>query len=154
MTEETLGTRHSPWATRGLKALCVDLPVMEYTEVWNLQGRLVAARRDSEIDKDIILLLEHPPLFTLDRRGGRENLTVSNDFLKEAGIPVIQVERGGNITFHGPGQLVMYPIIDLRGGRLGVTDYVTALEEVMIRVAGDWGVRAERNSLNRGMSSS
>lgn len=73
------------------------------------------------------------------------------DFLEKAGIPVIQVERGGNITYHGPGQLVMYPIIDLRVARLTVADYVENLEEVMIRVAGDWGIRAERNPINRGV---
>jgi len=131
--------------------LLVELPAMEYTKAWDLQNRLVGARKDGMIDKDIVLLLEHPPVFTLGRRGGLENLTVSEDFLKKAGIPVIHVERGGDITFHGPGQIVMYPIIDLRAARLGVIDYVGLLEEVMIRTAADWGIEAGRNPLNRGV---
>ena len=130
--------------------LCIELPAVEYREAWNLQSNLVAARKDKIIDTNIILLLEHPPVFTLGRRGGLNNMTVSPDFLEKAGIPVIQVERGGNITFHGPGQLVVYPIIDLRVAGMNVVDYVQNLEEVMIRVAADWGIKAERNPINRG----
>ena len=129
----------------------IELPATEYTEAWDLQNRLVGARKDGVIDKDIVLFLEHPPVFTLGRRGGLENLTVSEDFLEKEGIPVIHVERGGDITFHGPGQIVMYPIIDIRAVRLGVIDYVELLEEVMIRTAADWGIEAGRNSLNRGI---
>ncbi len=77
-------------------------------------------------------------------------LSTDDDILYEkAGIPVIHVERGGDITFHGPGQIVMYPIVDLRAARLGVIDYVGLLEEVMIRTASDWGIEAGRNPLNR-----
>ena len=130
---------------------CVEIPAIGYRESWNLQSRLVAARRDKVIDRDVVLLLQHSPVFTIGRRGGLNNLKVRADFLKKAGIPVIQVERGGNITFHGPGQLVVYPIIDLRATRLAVGDYVENLEEVMIRAASDWGINAERNSLNRGI---
>jgi len=133
------------------KWFCIELPAMEYREAWNLQSLLVAARREKVIDTDVILLLEHLPVLTLGRRGGLNNLTVSADFLEKAGIPVIQVERGGNITFHGPGQLVIYPIIDLRVARLAVGDYVENLEEVMIRAAFDWGINAERNPINRGI---
>jgi lipoate-protein ligase B len=131
--------------------LCVDLPTLDYREAWDLQRSIVAARKDRIIDTDIVLFLEHPPVFTLGRHAGLNNLTVSEDFLEKAGISVIQVERGGDITFHGPGQLVVYPIIQLRAARLGVADYVTALEEVMIRTAADWGLRAERNPRNRGV---
>ena len=76
---------------------------------------------------------------------------VSGAFLEESGISVVQVERGGDVTFHGPGQLVVYPIVNLKEARLSVVDYVTALEEIMIRTAGDWGIMAERNSMNRGI---
>lgn len=131
--------------------LYVNLPTMEYREAWDLQAKIVAARKDRILDTDVILFLEHPPVFTLGRRGGLDNLTVSEAFLENEGIPVLQVERGGDITFHGPGQLVIYPIIDLRAARLGVVDYVTALEEVMIRTAADWGLKAERNPRNRGV---
>jgi len=131
--------------------LYVNLPTMDYREAWDLQAKIVAARKDRIIDTDIVLFLEHPPVFTLGRRGGLDNLTVSEAFLEKEGIPVIQVERGGDVTFHGPGQLVIYPIIDLRAARLGVADYVTALEEVMIRTAADWGIQADRNPRNRGV---
>ena len=131
--------------------LCIDIPAMGYGEAWNLQGRLVAARKDKTIDTDVILFLEHPPVFTLGNRGGLNNLTVSESFLEKAGIPVIQVERGGDITFHGPGQLVVYPIIDLRGARLTVVDYIENLEQVMIRAVADWGINAVRHPMNRGV---
>jgi lipoate-protein ligase B len=131
--------------------LCIDIPAMGYGEAWNLQGRLVAARKDKTIDTDVILFLEHPPVFTLGNRGGLNNLTVSERFLEKAGIPVIQVERGGDITFHGPGQLVVYPIIDLRRARLTVVDYIENLEQVMIKAAADWGINAVRHPMNRGV---
>jgi lipoate-protein ligase B len=124
---------------------------MGYGEAWNLQGRLVAAKKDKTIDANVILFLEHPPVFTLGNRGGLNNLTVSESFLEKAGIPVIQVERGGDITFHGPGQLVVYPIIDLLGARLTVVDYIENLEQVMIRAAADWGINAVRHPMNRGV---
>ncbi|UCD87053.1 MAG: lipoyl(octanoyl) transferase LipB, partial [Desulfobacterales bacterium] len=130
--------------------LCSELPTMDYREAWDLQTDLVAAVKDRMIATDVVLLLEHPPVFTLGRRGGLDDLTVPLDFLEKAGISVIQVERGGNITFHGPGQLVIYPIIDLHRARMKVADYVKQLEEVMIRTVADWGIRAERNPMNRG----
>jgi lipoate-protein ligase B len=136
---------------QGNKWLCIDFPVIGYMEAWKLQSDLVAARKDKTIDTNVILLLEHPPVFTLGRRGGLNNLTVSEGFLEKAGIPVIRVERGGDITFHGPGQLVVYPIIDLMAARLRVVDYVENLEEVMIRTALDWGIESERNPINRGV---
>jgi lipoate-protein ligase B len=131
--------------------LCVDLPMVDYADAWRLQVELVAARHAAVLDTDIIMLLEHPPVFTLGRRGGRENLTVAETFLQQSGVPIFHVERGGNITFHGPGQLVGYGIIDLHAARLTVTEYVTSLEEVMIRTAAHWGVIAERNPVNRGV---
>lgn len=131
--------------------LCLDLPILDYAEVWELQGKLVAARRSASLDLDLFLLLEHSPVFTLGRRGGRENLNVSEKFLEQSGIPLFHVERGGNITYHGPGQVVGYGIVDLQAAGLSVVDYVTGLEEVMIRTAAAWGVCAERNPLNRGV---
>ena len=123
------------------KWLCVELPVTEYKEAWHLQSNLVAAKYHKTIQKNVVLLLEHPPVFTLGRRGGLNNLWVSENFLEKAVIPVIQVERGGNITFHGPGQLVVYPIIHLQAAKLNVVHYVENLEEVMIRTAADWESR-------------
>ena len=131
--------------------LCLDLPLFEYGEAWQLQARLVAARKSRLIDSDVFLLLEHKPVFTLGRRGGREHLTVSESFLDRSGIPVFHVERGGNITYHGPGQIVGYGIVDLQAAGLSVIDYVTGLEEVMIQTAAECGVRSGRNPLNRGV---
>jgi len=131
--------------------LYVDLPATDYTDAWRLQKELVAARIDKTIDHDIVISLEHPPVFTIGRRGGRENLTVSEEFLEAKGIPVIDVERGGNITFHAPGQLIVYPIIRLENAGLKIDQYITRLEEVMIQTAAAYGVRAATNSLNRGV---
>ena len=131
--------------------LWVELPVTEYERVWRLQTRLVAARREGILDRDIMLLTEHQPVFTLGRRGGLDNLMVPTAYLDGAGIPVFQVERGGNITYHGPGQLVLYPIVDLLGVGLKVVDYVWNLEEVAIRTAAAWRIKAERNAVNRGV---
>jgi lipoate-protein ligase B len=122
-----------------------------YPDAWDLQLRLVEARQANRMERDAVLLLEHPPVFTLGKRGGRESLLVPEETLARHGIPILQVERGGNITYHGPGQLVVYPIVHLPGMRIGVVDMVDRLEEVMIRTCGDFGVAAERNALNRGV---
>jgi lipoate-protein ligase B len=131
--------------------LCIELPVTGYRETWSLQSDLVVARKDKSIDTDVVLLLEHLPVFTTGNNGGLNNLTVSKKSLEKAGIPLIRVERGGDITFHGPGQLVIYPIVDLRTARLSVLDHIEKLEEVMIRAAQDWGIRVQRNPMNRGI---
>lgn len=124
---------------------------MDYREAWELQLALVEARHSENSQPDVVLLLEHPQVFTLGSRGARDHLLVSEDFLHERGIPLLHVERGGDITFHGPGQLVGYPIVDLRVNGWRVVDFVGALEEVMIRSLGDWGIRSGRNSINRGV---
>ena len=129
----------------------LELPLIPYEEAQALQVDCVAARRDGRLTTDLFILLEHPPVFTLGRNGGRENLTVSDAFLEQAGVTLIASERGGNITYHGPGQVVGYPVIDLQDARLGVADYVRALEEVMLRVAAVFDVTAERNARNSGI---
>jgi lipoate-protein ligase B len=128
-----------------------EFPLIAYDEALTLQHRIVRAKNEGRLEEDFLLLLEHPPVFTLGRRGGRENLTVSAAFLKEQKIPVVQIERGGNITYHGPGQLVAYPIVALAKRKLSVTDFVDRLESVMIGIAGDFGVSAARDSRNRGV---
>lgn len=127
------------------------LPITDYLEALKLQRDIVAARIDGKIDVNVILILEHFPVFTLGRRGCRENLMVHEQFLKKLNIKVLHVERGGNITFHGPGQLVIYPIIGLSTCGLKVIDYVAGLEEVMVRTAEDWGIRAVGHPKNRGV---
>ena len=124
---------------------------MDYHEALKLQHALVDAKIAATLSRDVLMLLEHPPVFTLGRRGSHEHLLVAKAFLESRGIQVIHVERGGDITYHGPGQIVGYPIMDLRAGRLGVVEFVGALEEVMIRTVADWGIRAVRNPTNRGI---
>jgi lipoate-protein ligase B len=131
--------------------LLCEFAHIEYTRALALQRDLVAAKNRGSIEEDLLLMLEHPPVFTLGRRGGRENLTVSPAFLAERDIPVVQIERGGNITYHGPGQLVLYPIISLARRQLSVTGFVEGLESVMIRIAADFGVFAVRDARNRGV---
>ena len=131
--------------------LAIDLPLMDYARIQELQVRCVAAKRDGRLQQDLMFLLEHPAVFTLGRNGGRENLMVSDAFLQEAGVSLMTSERGGNITYHGPGQIVGYPVIDLHRARLGVADYISALEELMIAVARRWGVVADRDPRNRGV---
>jgi lipoate-protein ligase B len=125
--------------------------MVDYQKAWKLQTDMVEARNNKVIDTDMILILEHPPVFTLGRRGGTENLLVSEVFLEQSGIAVTQVERGGNITYHGPGQLVVYPIVDLEAAGISVVEFVEALEQVMLRIVDVWGIKAERNSVNRGI---
>jgi lipoate-protein ligase B len=129
----------------------VNLPVSEYLQTRQLQIDLTEARKNGRVANDVVLWLEHFPVFTLGRRGGRENLLVTDGFLEERGISVVPSDRGGDITYHAPGQLIAYPIIDLSAARLTVPEYVTCLEEVMIRTAEDYGVGAKRNPLNRGV---
>ncbi len=139
-----MGTTMTRW-------LCAKIPSMDYHEALELQRALVDAKITATLSRDVLMLLEHPPVFTLGRRGSHEHLLVAEAFLESRGIQVIHVERGGDITYHGPGQIVGYPIMDLRAGRLGVVEFVGALEEVMIRTVADWGIRAVRNPTNRGV---
>jgi lipoate-protein ligase B len=125
--------------------------MMDYNEAWRLQSDIVSARFNGIIDTDIILFLEHPAVFTLGRRGGLDHLLVSEEFLKTSDIPIVHVERGGDITFHGPGQLVAYPIVNLKARNFGVVDFVEALEEIMLATVRPWGIAAERNPANRGI---
>jgi len=128
-----------------------ELGTQPYRPILDLQHRLVEELHEGTLETDTVLLLEHEPVFTLGHNGGRENLTVSEEVLKQKGIEVVETERGGNITYHGPGQIIAYPIIRMNDSRLGIPGYVEGLEEVMIRTASDWGIAAERNTLNHGV---
>jgi lipoyl(octanoyl) transferase len=134
-----------------MAAALVDLGLTDYAAAYALQLDLVEKRRNGQAAGDIFLVTEHPSTFTLGRRGGRENLMVSEEFLREKNIPLVHIERGGDITFHGRGQLVIYPILHLREAGLSVTDYVYCLEEVMIRLAAACGVHAARDKRNHGV---
>jgi lipoyl(octanoyl) transferase len=121
------------------------LGVVPYGEALQLQRSLVEERRAERVP-DILLLLQHPPVITLGVKGdgGRSNIVASDARLAELGIEVAETGRGGDVTYHGPGQIVGYPIVDLKPDRCDVHRYVRDLEEMMIRVCGDHGVVAER----------
>jgi lipoyl(octanoyl) transferase len=121
------------------------LGLVAYAEALELQRRLVEERR-AEAVPDLLLLLEHPPVLTLGVRGdgGRSHILATPEALAASGIEVFETGRGGDITYHGPGQIVGYPIINLKPDRCDVHRYVRDLEEVLIRVAGDYGIRATR----------
>src|ERR1700687_1943063 len=108
---------------------CAWLGRVEYGEAWDHQRDLARKRAPGEIP-DTLLLLEHPAVYTTGRRGAGANLRLPEAAL---GAPLIETDRGGDITFHGPGQLVAYPIIDLRAAGLTVVSYVRSLEETIIR---------------------
>lgn len=121
-----------------------------YAEALEIQARVVAARKRNLIG-DTLLLLEHPPVITLGRNASRSNVLASDEFLASKGVELHLVNRGGDVTYHGPGQLVGYPIVDLRGdlpGKrgpyLGPVDFVRLLEEVLIRTCAEFGVMAKR----------
>jgi lipoate-protein ligase B len=137
---------------KGTRACCIhDLGRRAYTQVRTLQHELVRAKHDREFTEDVLLLVEHDPVFTLGRQGRREGLLVSEQFLADRGIGIEHVERGGDITYHGPGQLVGYLILNLRRAGLRITSFVSRMEEVMLRTARDVQVQATRNSKNRGV---
>ena len=120
------------------------LGLVPYGEALDLQKALVEQRRAGRIP-DLLLLLQHPPVITLGvRRDSRSHVTASDRQLAMHGIEVHEAGRGGDVTYHGPGQIVGYPILDLRPERCDVHRYVRDLEEVMIRVCADYGVAAHR----------
>ncbi len=131
-------------------AYLLNLSRIDYHTAHQLQQDAVAARHTGRLDRDLVIMLEHHPVFTLGRRGGRDNLIVSEEVLLARQIEIVPVERGGDITYHGPGQLVVYLILDLKPKRLSVIDFVTGLETAMVSTAGDRGVRAAGNNDFRG----
>lgn len=120
-----------------------------YDEGLRLQAEVAALRLAGRVD-NTLLLLEHPPVLTLGRNARRENVLASDDLLERRGVTLHEINRGGDVTYHGLGQLVGYPIFDLRslvnakGGRLGPVDFVRMMEEALIRLCGAYGVRAGR----------
>jgi lipoyl(octanoyl) transferase len=120
-----------------------------YDEGLRLQAEIAALRLAGRVD-NTLLLLEHPPVLTLGRNARRENVLASDELLARRGVTLHEINRGGDVTYHGPGQLVGYPIFDLRslmngkGGRLGPVDFVRMMEEALIRLCGVYGVRAGR----------
>ena len=141
-----------------MKASCQDLGRMDYKACWDLQQELfdarVARKRTGSIpvpgtdgdpdDAGTVLLVEHPPVYTLGKSGHAENLLVNQEALEAMGAQFFHIDRGGDITFHGPGQLVCYPILDLERLGIGLREYIEALEEAVIRTVAEYGIAAGR----------
>jgi lipoyl(octanoyl) transferase len=123
--------------------LIADLGRITYTEAFRLQQRLVTARKANAID-DVLLFCEHPHVITLGRNGNRSNLLASESVLRQKNVELYPTNRGGDITYHGPGQIVGYPIVNLDKIKRDVGWYVRTLEEAMIRASADFGVVAYR----------
>ncbi|MDX1395520.1 MAG: lipoyl(octanoyl) transferase LipB [Gemmatimonadota bacterium] len=121
-----------------------DLGRVEYGEALALQREIALARREDPDAEDVILLLEHPPVLTYGRAASRAHIVEEPARLAERLVSVVEIERGGDVTYHGPGQLVGYPIIDLEGFRKDLHWYLRSLEEVLIRTLGGLGLAAAR----------
>jgi lipoate-protein ligase B len=124
---------------------------MPYAEALELQRHIARDRISGAMPQDVLLLVEHPPVVTLGRASKEKHLVASPAFLAEKGVEVFEVERGGDVTFHGPGQLVGYPIIDLKRHRLDLHWYLRKIEEALINALGDLGIPAERNPTYTGV---
>jgi len=121
----------------------VNLDTVPYADGLALQHRIVEARKRGALN-DVLLLLEHPPVFTLGRNARESNILAARELLQQMGIDVFRVERGGDVTYHGPGQLVGYPILDLHNFRLDVGWFVRSMEEMLLRALADFGIRGRR----------
>ena len=130
--------------------IVVDLGAMSYHPAWDLQkrlqARLIQAKRshESPLPPHLLLFVEHPPVYTLGQSGDENNLLASEELLRARGAEFVRIDRGGDITFHGPGQIVGYPIIDLDRVFTDIHRYMRSLEEAVIRTCAEFGVGAGR----------
>lgn len=130
------------------KTIYKNLGVIDYKKAWDYQEELFAQKllekRNNQIPENHLLLCEHPPVFTLGKSGDDANLLITQNLLDQKGIQYYKINRGGDITYHGPGQIVGYPILDLEQFKLGVKEYIHAMEEVIIKTLADYNIRSER----------
>ncbi|HMI47461.1 MAG TPA: lipoyl(octanoyl) transferase LipB [Gemmatimonadaceae bacterium] len=129
----------------------VPLGRLGYVEALELQRSLARDRISGAIPQDLLLLVEHPPVVTLGRSSKQKHLVASPEFLQTKGVELFEVERGGDVTFHGPGQLVGYPIIDLKRHKQDLHWYLRKIEEALINSLGDYGILGERNTAYTGV---
>jgi lipoyl(octanoyl) transferase len=123
--------------------IVTDLARMSYSEAFEIQSRIAAERKQGR-EIDHLLFVEHPHVITMGRDGHRENLLASETVLRRAGIELHETDRGGDVTYHGPGQVVGYPIVDLRLWKRDVGAFVRAIEQVLIDTLADFGIVAKR----------
>ena len=129
----------------------VPLGRVPYGEALELQRSIARDRISGAISQDVLLLMEHPPVVTLGRSTKEKNLMASPEFLQSRGVELFEVERGGDVTFHGPGQLVGYPIIDLKRHRQDLHWYLRSIEQALIDSLADYGIPGERNTSYTGV---
>jgi lipoate-protein ligase B len=129
----------------------VPLGRVPYAEALELQRSIARDRISGAISQDVLLLMEHPPVVTMGRSSKEKNLMASREFLQSRGVELFEVERGGDVTFHGPGQLVGYPIIDLKRHRQDLHWYLRSIEQALINALGDYGIPGERNTSYTGV---
>jgi lipoate-protein ligase B len=123
----------------------VPLGRVAYEEALELQRHIARDRISGALPQDVLLLVEHPPVVTLGRASKGKHLIASPEFLRSKSVELFEVERGGDVTFHGPGQLVGYPIVDLKRHRLDLHWYLRKIEEALINTLADFDIAAERN---------
>ena len=124
--------------------LVVDLGRLGYADALALQREVARARIAAEVDEDVLLLVEHPPVITLGRSSKSAHMLASPEYLRQHGVELFEVERGGDVTFHGPGQLVGYPILDLKRHRRDLHWYLRQVEEFLIVALASDGLRGSR----------
>ncbi|MBM4306827.1 MAG: lipoyl(octanoyl) transferase LipB [Deltaproteobacteria bacterium] len=132
------------------KGYILNLGLIDYQRALDLQHHLWSRRVEGELP-DLLLILEHPHVITLGRRGERSSLLISPDVLEAMKIPIFHTERGGDVTYHGPGQMIVYPILNLKEYGYRLISYVNELEEVILSILSDFGIEGKRDSSNRGV---
>lgn len=148
MTESLLGRKRRD---EDLKLDVLYLGQCEYGKALELQYELLSKRQQGEIN-DTLIIVEHPPVITLGNRAEKNNIMVSEEFLNQEGIQLFETNRGGDVTYHGYGQIVGYPIVDIKGSKIGIRNFVRGLEEVFIQILKDeFAIEAERNCEHTGV---
>lgn len=128
----------------------IDLGVKDYKEVWDYQEEMLAEVIKEKLDnktpaaKNFFLLVEHPHVYTLGKSGDESNMLIHGDFLKKINATYYKINRGGDVTYHGPGQLVGYPIIDLEYFHLGIKQYIEKMEDAIIATIAEYGLEGGR----------
>jgi lipoate-protein ligase B len=133
-----------------MRCVVYQLGLIKYDDAYHLQQKLLYQRLDDQIE-DTLLLLEHPPVITIGKSGKLENVLASPAQLAKEGVSLVFVDRGGDVTYHGPGQIVGYPIFDLRERGRDAHQYLHNLEEVLIRTLNDFSIKSSRDSSHAGV---
>lgn len=134
-----------------MKLNIVNLGTMRYKEALDLQFEMLDKRKNNEIS-DTLLLVEHPPVITTGRNAKQENLLFTKEYLQQHSVDLVSTKRGGDVTYHGPGQIVGYPIVNIKTQKLGIKDFVYKLEQIFIDILNqDYNISADRDEINNGV---